>query len=113
MEDKEPSIKDIIGRAEEAEKNKDTSSAIKLYKEILQHDDLYIQAYNKLMKLYRQTKDYKPELAIINKAIRAYETWYRKHQPKHSKTVSELSNKLNKAFGLVDKKGIKHTIPNQ
>jgi tetratricopeptide (TPR) repeat protein len=111
MENKEASIKDIIGRAEEAEKNKDTSGAIKLYKEILQHDDLYILAYNRLMKLYRQHKDYKKELAIINKAIKVYELYYYKHQPKHSKTISELSNKLNKAFGLVDKKGIKTYSP--
>ena len=111
MEDKEASIKDIIGKAEEAEKNKDTDSAIKLYKEVLQHDDLYILAYNRLMKLYRQSKDYKKELAIINKAIKAYEAYYRKHRPKHSKTINELSEKLNKAFGLIDKKGIKTYNP--
>ena len=111
MEDKEASIKDIIGKAEEAEKNKNTGSAIKLYQEVLQQDDLYILAYNRLMKLYRQSKDYKKELAIINKAIKAYEAYYRKHRPKHSKAISELSEKLNKAFGLIDKKGIKTYNP--
>ena len=100
MEDEEASIKDIIGKAEEAEKNKDNSSAIELYKEVLQHDDLYIQAYDRLMKLYRQSKEYKKELAIINKAIKAYEAYYCRHQPKHSKTISELSEKLNKDLGL-------------
>ena len=111
MEDKEASIKAIIGKAEEAERNKDSSSAIKWYKEVLQHDDLCIQAYDRLMKLYRQSKEYKNELAVINKAIKAYEAYYRKHRPKHSKTISDLSEKLNKAFGLVDKKGIKTYQP--
>jgi len=111
MEDKETSIKDIIGKAQKLEKNKDNSSAIKLYIEVLQHDDLYIQAYDSLMKLYRQSKEYKKELAIINKAIKAYEVYYRKHRPKHSKTINELSEKLNKAFGLVDKKGVKTYYP--
>ena len=111
MEDKEASVKDIIGKAQGLEKNKDNSSAIKLYIEVLQHDDLYIQAYDSLMKLYRQGKEYKKELAIINKAIKAYETYYRKHRPKHSKTINELSEKLNKAFGLIDKKGIKTYHP--
>jgi hypothetical protein len=111
MQDKEASIKDIIDKAGEAEKNKDTGSAIKLYKEVLQHDDLYIQAYNRLMKLYRQSKEYKKELAIIIKAIKVYEAYYRRHRPKHSKTISELSEKLNKAFGFIDKKGIKTYNP--
>ncbi|MEP6584192.1 MAG: hypothetical protein ABJA90_07990 [Ginsengibacter sp.] len=111
MEDKEASLKEIITKAEEAGRNKDTSSAIQLYKEVLQQDDLYILAYDKLMKLYRQSKDFKKEMAIINKGIKAYETYYRKHQPKHSKSVSELSEKLNKAFGFIDKKGIKTYSP--
>jgi phage shock protein A len=111
MEDKKASIKDIISKAEEAEKNKDNSLAIQLYKEVLEHDDLYTLAYDRLMKLHRQGKDYKKELAVINKGIRAFETYYRKRQPKHSKTISDISQKLNKAFGLVDKQGIKTYNP--
>ena len=111
MVGKEESIKDIIGKAEEAEKNKDTSSAIQLYKEALQHDDLYTLAYDRLMKLYRQSKDYKKELAIINKGIRAFEAYYHKHRQKHSKAINDISEKLNKAFGLIDKKGIKTYNP--
>ncbi len=111
MENTKASIKDILAAATEAEKNKDNADAIKLYKEILQRDNLYIQAYDRLMKLYRQGKDYKKELAIINKGIKAYETYYRKLQPKHSKTINELSAKLNKAFGFTDKKGNKTYNP--
>lgn len=111
MENTKASIKDILVTAAEAEKNKDNANAIKLYKEILQQDNLYIQAYDRLMKLYRQGKDYKKELAIIDKGIKAYETYYRKLQPKHSKTISDLSAKLNKAFGFIDKKGNKTYSP--
>ncbi len=111
MEDQQESIKDIIGKAGEAEKNKDYANAIALYKEVLQHDDLYTQAYNRLMKLYRQTRDYKKELAIINKGIKAFETYYNKRQPKHPKSINDISEKLNKAFGLIDKKGVKTYNP--
>ena len=111
MEENKTSIKAIIAKAEEAENNKDSNDAIRLYKEVLEHDDLYIQAYDRLMKLYRQGKDYKREMTIINKGIKAYETYYSKQKTKHTKSVNELSEKLNKAFGFVDKKGIKTYYP--
>ena len=111
MKDQAESIKDMISKAEEAEKNKDYINAMRLYKEVLEQDNLYTQAYNKLMKLYRQSKEYKKELSIINKGIKAFETYYHKHQPRHSKSINDISQKLNKAFGLIDKKGIKTYNP--
>ena len=99
MGDKRESIKNSIGKAEDAEKNKDAGKATRLYKEELQHDDLYTLAYDRLMKLYRQSKEYKKEPAIINKGTRAFETYYCKHQQKHSKSITDISEKLNKAFG--------------
>lgn len=85
MEHQGKSIKDIIMNAEESEKNKDYTDAIELYKAALEQDNLYTVAYDRLMKLYRQSKNYKKELAIINKGI--------------------------KAFGLIDKKGNKTYNP--
>ncbi len=105
MNDQAPSIKELHQQAAEAEANGDAAAAIQLYKEIVQQDALHIDAYNSLMKLYRRAKDYKKELAIINKAIKSYEAYYKKHKPHHSKSIDDISRKLNKAFGLTDKKG--------
>jgi tetratricopeptide (TPR) repeat protein len=105
MPENVPSIKDLQEQAAEAEDNKDAALAIQLYKQIVAQDALNIPAYNSLMKLYRRGKDYKKELGIIDKAIRNYEAYYRKHQPKHNKKIDDISRKLNKAFGLTDKKG--------
>lgn len=103
MKDEAPSIKELHDEAKKAEANGDTVSAIQLYKEILKQDALYINAYNSLMKLYRRAKEYKKELAIINQAIKNYEAYYKKHQPRHRKSVDDISRKLNKALGLTDK----------
>ena len=105
MTEENASLKDIFSKAEEAEEKKDNSKAIDLYKNITEKDSLNIPAYDKLMKLFRRSKEYKKELSIINKAIKAYEAYYKKHKPTHSKTVDEISKKLNKSFGLTDKKG--------
>ena len=104
MADEQLSLKEIISKAEEAESEKDNNSAIELYNKALQRDSLNIYSYGRLMKIFRALKQYKKELAIINKAIKAYENFYKKTKTK-SKTVSDLSEKLNKSFGLVDKKG--------
>ncbi len=68
---------------------------------------MQIPAYNALMKIYRQEKAYKKELAIMNAGIKVYEKYYNKHSGKHTKEVDVLSARLNKSPGLVDKKGTK------
>ena len=105
MPENNTSVKELHEQATEAEAAKDAASAIQLYKQIVVQDSLNIAAYNSLMKLYRRAKDYKKELAIINKAIKSYEAYYHKHQPRHNKRIDDISRKLNKAFGLTDKKG--------
>jgi tetratricopeptide (TPR) repeat protein len=99
-----PSINELSTRATEAEKN-DPSSAIEFYNQILKTDPLQIHAYDRLMILYRQEKNYKKELSIINSGIKAFEKFYKEQSRKPSKKISEISEKLNKAFHLVDKKG--------
>ena len=105
MEENERSINDLMAKAGEAEKNNDHPLAIKLYREALKEDPLHIHSYDRLMKIYRQEKDYKKEVAIINAGIKAYEKYYKARSGKHSGKVNEISEKLNKSFGLVDKKG--------
>ena len=107
MEDKEPSIHDLLLKAEEARKNKDNPIATGLYNENLRIDPLRTPAYNALMKIFRKEKAYKKELKIINTAIKVYEKYYNDNSGKHSKQVKMISEKLNKSFGFVDKKGAK------
>src|SRR6185295_17816396 len=104
MADEQISLKAIISKAGEAEAAEDYTSAIELYNKAIKTDPLNVYAYDRLMKIFRLSKNYKKELAIINSGIRAYEEFYKKLKTK-SKKVRELSQKLNKSIGLVNKKG--------
>jgi tetratricopeptide (TPR) repeat protein len=104
MEEEALSIKDMTSRAA-AEETKNIKLAIELYRKIIKSDKLNIYAYDHLMKIFRQVKDYKKELAIINSAIKAYEQFYKSQAMTRSKKISEISQKLNRSFGLTDKEG--------
>ena len=105
MNEKEPSVKEILAQAQEAEKSKDSRTAVELYNSVLKTDDLNVNAYDRLMKIYRQLKEYKKELMIINKGIKAYEQLYKSERKTRSKKINDISQKLNRSFGLIDKKG--------
>ena len=100
----ESSINDLTAKAAEAEKS-NPALAIELYNRILKTDPLQTRAYDRLMILYRQEKNYKKELSTINSGIKTFEKFYKEQLGKPSKKISEISQKLNKAFHLVDKKG--------
>jgi tetratricopeptide (TPR) repeat protein len=74
------------------------------YENIIRTDPRDQKAYERLMVLYRQQKDYKRELATINKAIKIFEPLYATPKSKDKK-VNVISGQLNRALGLVDKKG--------
>ena len=98
------SIKEMVERAQQAEDAENNDLAIKEYEEILKADPLHEYAYNRLMILFRKNKNSKREMAIINSGIREYEKFYKSRGGK-SRKISEISNKLNKAIGLIDRKG--------
>lgn len=98
------SINELSTGAAEAEKS-DPSAAIELYQLILKIDPLQTHAYDRLMVIYRQERNYKKELSVINSGITTFEKFYKEQSGKPSKKISEISEKLNKAFQLVDKKG--------
>jgi DNA-binding SARP family transcriptional activator len=100
----EQAVKDMLVIAKESEDNGDTESAIEEYGKILKSDPLNEFAYNRLMILYRKMKSVKKELTTINTAIRTYEQFYKSRSSK-SKKIIDISSKLNKAVGLLDKKG--------
>jgi hypothetical protein len=97
------SIKQMMEKAKMAEEA-DIDSAIAEYENIIKSDQLNEHAYNRLMILFRKKKDLKKELSLINSGIREYEKFY-KTKARISKKVNELSDKLKKAVGLVDRKG--------
>lgn len=72
--------------------------------QLLKKDHLQDEAYDRLMIVYRKLKDYRKELAVIDRGIKAFENYYYSKVSK-SKKVDEISNKLAKSIGLIDKKG--------
>ena len=82
----------------------DIDTAIEEYENIIKSDKINEYAYNRLMILFRKKKELKKELNIINSGIREFEKFYRS-RARNSKKVNELSDKLKKAAGLVDRKG--------
>src|SRR5438309_4708473 len=92
-------IKETLADARAAEESQQYDTAAELYQQILKQDTLNQEAYNRLMIIYRKQKDKKKELSIINTAIKAYQKFYK--SKKHTnKSITEISNKLNKAFGF-------------
>jgi hypothetical protein len=98
------SIKEKVERAQQAEEAENNDLAIKEYEEILKVDPLHEYAYTRLMILFRKNKNSKREMEIINSGIKEYEKFYKSRGGK-SRKISEISNKLNKAIGLIDRKG--------
>ncbi len=74
------------------------------YENIVKKNPHQQKAYERLMVLYRQQKEYKKELHIINTAIKVFEKLYTSPKSK-GKEVAAISKQLNRALGLVDKKG--------
>lgn len=98
------SIADMLASAKEAETAKDWSAAEKIYLSIIKRSPGDLRPYSRLMIVYRRQKDFIKELAIIEKAIAAFSKLYTPRAA-HSKRIQSLSAKINKAFGMVDKKG--------
>lgn len=98
-------IKDILAEAREAEASENIKTAVGLYKEVISADEVNEDAYNRLMMILRKQKKYKDELRIIKQGIKKFEDFYASKIPKKSKAITALSNKLNKSFGLADRKG--------
>ena len=98
-------LKEILREAKEAENTENIEDAIRLYQEAIDTDKLNEHAYNRLMMVFRRQKEYKKELGIIKAGIKVFEEFYESKIPNKSKTITAISNKLNKSFGLADKKG--------
>lgn len=98
-------VKETITEAKAAEDSGKHETAVGFYEQALQIDHLNEYAYNRLMIIYRKLKDKKKELQIINTAIKAYKKFYASKKYA-TKSIAAISDKLNRSFGLTDKKGI-------
>jgi DNA-binding SARP family transcriptional activator len=98
-------IKGLVAKARHAEEDSNIDIAVQQYQEVIKIDPLNEQAYNRLMILYRKMKDYKKELSVIDKGIKAFEKLYKPKATGRMKKVAEISLKMAKSVGLLDKKG--------
>ena len=102
------SINAQLKRARSLESDGCTEEAIKDYRAIITKDRLNVDAYNRLMVLFRKQKDYKKEHQIIKKALYAFEKEIKENQREWKKTnrkSADLSENLAKALGLLDNLG--------
>ena len=98
------SLADLLAKGKEAESAGLWAGAEKIYQRMLKRDNHSLPAFQRLMIVYRKQSDFIKELAIVDKAIEAFSRLY---TPKtaHSKRVKTLSAQINKAFGMIDRKG--------
>jgi len=98
-------LKEILTNAREAEAQQNIEEATRLYQEAINKDSLNEYAYARLMTIFRKQKEYKKELRIISNGIKVFEKFYRSQSRHKSKRITDISNKLNRSVGLIDRKG--------
>ncbi len=89
------------------EREGELMEAAEAYEELVKEHPLNEKGYDKAMKIYRQLKEYKRELSVIDAGISAFEDNYNKKHDPPGKKIKDLSAALLKATGLADKKGNK------
>jgi tetratricopeptide (TPR) repeat protein len=100
---------DKIDAAKKLEKEGKTAEAEKAYLKIINDIPAAYEAYNRLLIIYRKQKEYRKELATVNKAIKAFETEIlakQKQWIKENKETARLSKSLAEKLGVIDKKGL-------
>ena len=99
---------ELIKLGKEAETSNDYSKASKYYEKAIKLEPHAEFAYNRLMVIFRKTKDYESELKTIQKGIETFESYNEKKARRifgrDSKAI-QISNSLAKSLGLKDKKG--------
>jgi tetratricopeptide (TPR) repeat protein len=93
------------------EREGELREAAEAYEQLVKEHPLNEKAYDKAMKIYRQLKEYKKELDVIDAGINAFEDSYNKKHDPPAKKVKDLSAALLKATGLADKKGNRLYLP--
>jgi len=105
-ENEQLSFSDCLVKAKEFELNNNVDEAIRMYHKCIDLTPASEFAYNRLLILYRKSKQYKKELAVIKQGIRFFNNLFTKQKKlKRNNTITRLSNALMKSTGLADNKG--------
>ena len=97
---------EMLEEAKALEAAGELKKAGSFYERIIKTDPHNETAYSRLMIIYRKQKEPDKELAIVKKAINAFEDMYASSMKTvRSKKVSNLSTAFLKATGLADKGG--------
>jgi len=83
----------------------DKEKAIVEYKKILSAYPLTEEAYDRIMVLFRQMKQFEEEVHWIDRAIRTFEKSFKQPGEHLKGKVVTLSRSILRSTGLVDKKG--------
>ena len=97
--------KDWLQIAVHHDREGEFEDAVKAYRKFLSIHPHDVDVYNKMMRIYRDMKEYEKELKIINEAIKVFEKRQKELKPAYNKSITTLSKKLLKATGLADEKG--------
>ena len=97
---------DWLNEAKDLERQGEPEKAAAIFEKLITRDPLNEYAYDRLMIIYRKSKNYKKEKAVIAAGIRAFEQFYKNTSKiAATKEIVSLSKALMKATGLADKKG--------
>lgn len=96
--------KELAAEAKAMEAAGDTKSALKLYTKLSRLRPSDTGVYHRMAILHRKEKDYTSEMQVVEKALAALQKIYTRTAEANS-TVKKISARINRAFGMVDRKG--------
>ena len=103
---RDQAIMDDWQRARQFEQEGEWEKAIRIYQRLLKTQPLNEKLYDRLMIIYRKTKNYQKEKEIITTAIRVYEKFYKENERTAvTKKVAVISKALLKSLQMMDEKG--------
>ncbi len=103
---RDQAIMDDWQRARQFEQEGEWEKAIRIYQRLLKTQPLNEKLYDRLMIIYRKTKNYQKEKEIITTAIRVYEKFYKENERTAvTKKVAVISKALLRSLQMTDEKG--------
>jgi len=92
-------------QARQYEQEGDNKNAIAVYEQLIKKHPLEALLFDRLMILYRKEKQFKKELALLEKAINSFTELLLPSDARANKKVANLSKSISQSVGLADKKG--------
>lgn len=96
---------ELFDYAKEKEAAGEWKEAAAVYEKLVKLHTLEERAYDRLFMAYRKLKEPQKELQALKKGIGAFEELYKKSRKTPDRKVIQISKALQKATGLLDKKG--------